>query len=162
MEWILEIALIAMLAATLFHALRLERALGALKRDRAVLEELIAGFDTSTRQAEHSVDRLKTAADGAGRLLARQVEQGQALRSDLQLLGERGDQLADRLDHLIRAGRSIPHLEQAPLRLVLADVAPVAANNQINTPPATGLDEPIPRLRSQAERDLLKALRMAR
>ena len=34
MEWLLEIALVALLAATLFHAVRLERALGVLKRDR--------------------------------------------------------------------------------------------------------------------------------
>ena len=32
MEWLLEIALVALLAATLFHAVRLERALGVLKR----------------------------------------------------------------------------------------------------------------------------------
>ena len=48
MEWVLEIVLVLMLAATLFHALRLERALGVLKRDRTQLEELVAG-SCSTR-----------------------------------------------------------------------------------------------------------------
>jgi len=43
MEWLLEIALIGLLLATMFHAVRLERALGVLKRDRAALEELVAG-----------------------------------------------------------------------------------------------------------------------
>ena len=52
MELILELVLIALLAATLFHAVRLERALGVLKRDRVQLQELIAGFNASTRQAE--------------------------------------------------------------------------------------------------------------
>ena len=46
---LLEVALVLLLAATLFHALRLERALGVLKRDRAVLEDLVAGFNESTR-----------------------------------------------------------------------------------------------------------------
>ena len=41
MEWLLEIALIGLLLATMFHAVRLERALGVLKRDRAALEELV-------------------------------------------------------------------------------------------------------------------------
>ena len=40
MEWIIELILVAMLAATLFHAVRLERALGVLKRDRATLERV--------------------------------------------------------------------------------------------------------------------------
>jgi len=151
MEWLLEVALIGMLAATLFHALRLERALGVLKRDRAALEELVAGFNTSTRQAEHSIDRLRDAADGAGRQLARHVEHAQALRGDLQLLNDRGERLADRLDHLVRAGRAFSPEANGPQRFAAPE--PMPAANQ---------EEPMPRLRSQAERDLLKALRMAR
>ena len=72
MEWILELALVALLAATLFHAVRLERALGVLKRDRVELQELVAGFNTSTRQAELGIERLHSAADGAGQ----QIEEG--------------------------------------------------------------------------------------
>ena len=41
MEWLLEIVLVVLLAATLFQAVRLERALGVLKRDRVALEELV-------------------------------------------------------------------------------------------------------------------------
>ena len=52
MEWILELVLAVLLLATLFQALRLERALGVLKRDRGELESLVAGFNASTRQAE--------------------------------------------------------------------------------------------------------------
>jgi hypothetical protein len=35
LQWLLELLLVGLLLATLFHALRLERALGVLKRDRA-------------------------------------------------------------------------------------------------------------------------------
>ena len=44
MEWLLEIVLVLLLAATLFHAIRLERALGVLKHDRAALQELVCEF----------------------------------------------------------------------------------------------------------------------
>ena len=135
MQWVLEIVLVALLAATLFHAVRLERALGVLKRDRAVLEELVGGFNTSMRQAEAGTDRLRAAADGAGRQLAQQIEAAAALKGDLTLLGERGERLADRLDEQLRSVRPV--------------LAEAAANDT-------------PRQRSQAERDLLKALRMAR
>ena len=49
MEWILEAVLAVLLAATLFHAVRLERALGVLKRDRAALEALVASFNASSQ-----------------------------------------------------------------------------------------------------------------
>jgi hypothetical protein len=134
-QWILEIVLVALLAATLFHAVRLERALGVLKRDRALLEELVSDFNASTRQAEAGIDRLRTAADGAGRQLARQIDAAAGLKDDLTFLSERGERLADRLDEQVR------------------NVRPVLAE-------ATTNDAPRPR--SQAERDLIQALRMAR
>lgn len=154
MAWALELALIALLAATLFHALRLERALGVLKRDRAALEELVASFNTSTRQAEQGIERLRIAADGAGRQLARQVEQAQALRGDLILLTERGERIADRLDQGVRSSRALAPAASPMLVEPLAPPAP--------PPPAANVEDQAPRLRSQAERDLLKALRMAR
>ena len=148
MEWILEIILVVMLAATLFHAVRLERALGVLKRDRATLEALVAGFNASTRQAEMGIERLRATADGAGRQIARQADAATALKDDLAFLMERGERLADRMDALVRAAR--PLAADAPTLPAMP-------------PPAPPLpDQPEPRLRSQAERDLLKALRMAR
>jgi hypothetical protein len=143
MEWILELALIALLAATLFHAVRLERALGVLKRDRVELQELIVDFNASTHHAELGIERLRAAVDGAGQQIARQVDAALSLKDDLTLLIDRGDRLADRLDSLIRAGR--PLASPAPHLTVVADA-----------------DAAEPRVRSQAERDLLKALRMAR
>ena len=143
MEWILEAILVVLLAVTLFHALRLERALGVLKRDRAALEELVASFNASSRHAESGIEKLHAAADGAGRQMARQIDTVTRLKDDLLFLLERGERLADRLDSLVRAGRP---LAAEPLRPLQADNDPAD----------------MPRVRSQAERDLLKALRVAR
>ena len=143
MEWILELALVALLAATLFHAVRLERALGVLKRDRVQLQELITNFNASTRDAEHGIERLHAAVDGGGAQIAHQVDAALSLKDDLSLLIDRGDRLADRLDALVRASR--PLASAPPHLTVVSDAEPAE-----------------PRVRSQAERDLLKALRMAR
>ena len=104
-QFLLEAVLVLLLAATLFHALRLERALGVLKRDRAVLEDLVAGFNESTRAAEAGIDRLRASTDGAGRQIARQIELAQRLRDDLGFLTERGDKLAERLETGVRSAR---------------------------------------------------------
>ena len=140
MEWILELGLSGLLLATLFHALRLERALGVLKRDRTALEALVAGFAASTSQAETSVLRLRQTADGAGQDIVRRIDTATTLKDDIAFLIERGDRLADRLESLVRQTRPI--------------AAPAAAMAETA--------DPEPRARSQAERDLLQALRLAR
>src|SRR5689334_217484 len=105
MEWILDISLLVLLAATLFHAARLERALGVLKRDRAALEGLVAAFNASTRAAEAGIERLHTAADGTGRHIQRQIDTAKTIKDDLTFLVQRGEGLADRLDEAVRAAR---------------------------------------------------------
>jgi len=177
-QWMLELVLILLLAGTLFHAMRLERALGVLKRDRAVLEELVAGFNESTRQAESGIDRLRSAADGAGRQIGKQIEQAQLLRDEIEFLANRSDKLAQRLESAIRSARM---MEDAQPFSSAAAIAPAAASDAaalpfgrleptLGTPPQTaGNDDTtadmavdMGRLRSQAERDLLRALRGGR
>ena len=142
---LLEVALIGLLGATLFHALRLERALGVVRRDRAELEGLLRGFNDSTRQAENGVERLRSAADGAGRHIARQIEAAANLKDDLVALIDRGERLADRMDGLVRANRDA----EPPMRRYPAP--------EPELPESGGT-----RVRSQAERDLLRALRVTR
>ena len=95
MEWFLELTLIVLLAATLFHAIRLERALGVLKRDRAELQEVVNGFNTSTQAAEQGIAQLRQAADGTARSLDRRCETAQAKLEDLGFLIDRAEKIAD-------------------------------------------------------------------
>lgn len=143
-EWLLEFALTGLLAATLFHALRLERALGVLKRDRAALESLVEGFNDSTREAEAGIERLRSAADTTGRDLAGQSSAAASLKDDLSFLIERAERVADRLDAALRAGRAND----------------AAAQRALVRPPAAARAGQ--RAESEAERELMRALRMAR
>ena len=136
MEWTLEIALMVLLAATLVQAIRLERALGVLKRDRASLEALVAGFNVSTNQAESGIQKLRAAADGTGRHIEEQLTKSGSMKDDLIYLTERGDRLADRLERLVRAARPL-------------------TGDRTETPVGTAPGTP-------AERELLHTLRMAR
>ena len=111
----------------------------------------MSGFNASTQTAEQGVARLRAAAEGAGRTLARQIEAAQSLKDDLGFArGAWRGFLADRLDGLVRKARGptpepcIPEFESH------------AAPEQIGGTVAEK------RVRSQAERDLLTALRMAR
>lgn len=165
MDWLLEVVLIGLLGLTLVHAVRLERALGTLRRERGALGDAVAGFDSSTRQAEAGLDRLHSMTHEAAQQVARKIEGAAVLKDDLTFLAERGEHLADRLERLIRTGRTLDPV-RAP--------DPVRASEPIRAPDpvrprepefataASRADTESPRLRSKSERDLLQALRVAR
>jgi chromosome segregation ATPase len=137
MEWTLEFVLVVLLLAMLFHAIRLERALGILRRDRASMEKLVVDFNASTDQAESGIKRLRAAADGAGRQIESQLAKSISLKEDLAFLTDRGERLADKLDALVRDNRPREARPGRPAAMPPTDC-------------------------SQAELDMLQALRMAR
>jgi len=151
MDWLLEIVLIGLLGLTLLHTVRLERALGILRRDRTALGDAVAGFDSSTRQAEAGLGKLHSMTQEAAQQVARKIEGAAVLKDDLAFLAERGEHLADRLEQLIRAGRT---LDPARMR------EPAGVRELASAP--TRADPDPPRPRSKAERDLLQALQVAR
>ncbi len=147
MQWLLEAVLVLLLAATLFHAVRLERALGLLRRDRSALEVLVAGFNDSTRLAEEGAERLRLAAEIAGKQITRQVERANGLKDDLAFLMERAEKLADVLERRVGEAR-----QAQAIRGTGPETQPRS--------PETG--DPGSTVRSKAERDLIRALRLGR
>ena len=129
----LSVVMTVLLVVAIGYLVALNRKLGTLRRDKARLESLAASFGQATLRAEESIGRLKNTAD----TLQERIEKAQALRDDLAFLVDRGTTAADRLEGAIRASRT-----KAP---------PVAAG--------AGDDSIQPR--SEAERELLRAIRSA-
>jgi hypothetical protein len=140
-EWGLQLTLLLLLGAAIPYAIRLERGLSALRRDRGALDGSAQGLAQAAATADATLRRLRAAAEEEIRHLDERAGAAERLRDDLRYLTERAESLADRLDVLVRAARP------------LAAVAPAAP--EPGTP-----DDASPR--SQAERDLMRALRMAR
>jgi hypothetical protein len=138
LEWLLQLVTVLLLAAALPLVLRLERTLAAVRRDRAALEGSAGNLTEATRLAEAASIRLRAAAEGGGRQLAERLAAAEPLRDDLRYLVERAETLADRLETLVRAAR------------------PLAQD------PPTTEEMSAEAGRSQAERALLRALRMGR
>ncbi|MDO9709359.1 DUF6468 domain-containing protein [Paracraurococcus lichenis] len=136
-EWLLQLAVVLLLAVALPLVVRLERALAAVRRDRAALEGSAGNLTEATRLAEAASIRLRAAAEGGGRQLSERLAAVEPLRDDLRYLVERAEGLADRLEALVRAAR------------------PLAQDPPEPAPPAEAG-------RSQAERALLRALRAGR
>ena len=138
-----------LLVATLFHAVRLERALWCAEARPRRWKTLVAGFNASTRAGRVGIERLRAAADGAGRQIKRQIDELDVAEGRPDFLIERGERLADRLEMpgARRRGRSRRGADRA-----LRSQAPPMA-------------ERVPRRGPQCAArpsGLLQALRMAR
>jgi hypothetical protein len=130
LEWSVQIAVIGLLAATLPMAWRLDRMLRALRADRAALEQGATGLGEASRQAESALMRLRATTELAGRQVAERVAGAETIREDLRYLLERAETLADRLEAAVHQAR----------------------------PLAGGTAPAAPSVRSDAERELIRAL----
>ncbi len=151
---IIDLFVAVLLVVTIGYAIVLNKRLGKLRRDEASLEKLAATFGDSTVRAEESIETLKYAAD----MIQDRMDKAQALRDDLAFLIDRGSQAADNLENLVRASRDISSAEPRP--------GPVEVPGSFQEVPlvATPVEEPPPEeeeFKSEAERDLLKAIRTA-
>lgn len=144
LDWGLQLAVLMLLGAAIPFAIRLERALREIRKDRAAMETSAQGLSEAAGAAESAILRLRATAELAGRQVQERVTTAEPLRDDLRFLIERAETLADRLEALVRAGRPLAGHEPPP--------AP-AAQRPVREPPSDAGP-----LRSQAERDLLRAL----
>ena len=139
---VLEILVDGLLVVTISYTVMLNRRLRTMQQDKLALEKLAAKFVDSTMRAEESITRLRSTADE----LKERIERAQSLRDDLAFLTERGGNAADRLETLVREARKETPSEQ-PRK------------------PAKGGERPAPAAddaKTDAERELIKALRAAR
>jgi hypothetical protein len=132
LEWAVQIAVIGLLGATLPMAWRLDRMLRALREDRVALQQGAEGLGEASRQAESALMRLRATTELAGRQVADRIAGAETIREDLRYLVERAESLADRLEVAVQQARP------------LAGAATPAA----------------PAVRSEAERELIRALGM--
>jgi hypothetical protein len=143
LEWALQVTVLVLLGAAIPFAIRLERALREIRKDRSAMEISAQGLSEAAAAAESAIMRLRATAELAGRQVQERVTTAEPLRDDLRFLIERAETLADRLETLVRAGRPMAcHETPAP-----------AATRPAREPPSDAGP-----LRSQAERDLLRAL----
>lgn len=188
---LIDILVAVLLVVTIGYAVRLNKRLGLLRRDKKELEKLATTFADSTIRADESLGRLRTTAD----MMQRQIDSAQALHDDLAYLVDRGEKAADRLEDAVRYSREF---DRRPVQAasstaepvgVDAAAAPVSSKMAVEHIGSTGsvrrapeiadvnegMPRPAPKVersgaeqggnnvsaRTEAERELLKALRSA-
>jgi hypothetical protein len=180
-----EIVVAVLLLVTLGISLVLNRRLGNLRANQEEMRRLIGDFDKALAKARHGMTELKTASATADTAHEERMKQAKTLREELGFMIETADRLADRLAGEASSNRSARQDrtpgERTPMdrvmdRAAMERKAEPVARGQAQTPvtpfppkrPAAGAApagdarnfkiEP----RSEAERELLMALRQAR
>lgn len=158
---VLDVIIALLLAATIAYAIVLNGRLKQLRKNRDDLAKVVAAFNDATTRAEGGIPKLKRAAEEAGTALQERVEKAQSLRDDLAFMIERADAMANRLEGAVRSARGEAKPSPgtaAPLRPNIARQAPPTGS-----PPATVAEaEDLEDERSEAERELLRALQSVR
>ncbi len=142
LELLINLAIIILLIPTIIYVYRLNKNLNLLRQNQDSLARLISSLNEATYKAENSIPKLKSVTEHSSENLQEVIDNAQNLKDDLTFINERADNLADRLENVISAGREMkPTSQQAPI--------PVSSY-----PQEVNEDE-----RSLAEMELLKALR---
>ena len=100
-ELIINIVVICLLVPTIVFAVVLNKRLEILRNSRADLGRLIEAFNDATTRAESGIPRLKQAADSAGAQLKEQIRQAQTLHDDIAVMLERAESVVSKLDSAV-------------------------------------------------------------
>ena len=155
---ILDILLIVLLLATIVYAMVLHRRLGTLRSEKEGLETFLDRMSQATAKADASLKGIRQTAEQAQAMLNDPMSRAQALRDELLFLIERADGSAERLAGATSGKVREEPAAQAPARKPARRAAPAPQPQPQSQPEAAGEDG----ARSQAERDLMNALRNVR
>ena len=150
---VFDIALIAVLAATLGYGFRLNKRLEQVRAGHAEFQALLGKFVAATEQAERGVATLRRAAAESGQDLQSITERAASLREDLTFLVDRAAETADRVEGTISRTRTLA--TTVPPTPAAAEPAPRAAKPALAEIAAASLadeDAPIPTALAAAAR----------
>ena len=155
-ELIINLVIIGLLIPTIIFAYRLNKNLSILRQNQKSLSQLVQSLNEATFKAENSIPKLKSVTKHSSEGLKEVVDSAKTLKDDLTFINERADNLADRLEVMIKDGRNIREEKTQNKTSGILSAKKTSANktNSIEEDTFEISDS-----RSEAELELLKALR---
>lgn len=95
---IIDVVVIALLGATIFYALRLEKKLANMRSAQSALADVIRELNSSAARAEAGIQGLKAAAASSGQTLDEKIKRARSLADEIELLLQSGERLGQRLE----------------------------------------------------------------
>ncbi|WP_135079394.1 DUF6468 domain-containing protein [Terasakiella sp. SH-1] len=164
---ILDMLIAVLLIATIAYAVMLNRRLSDLRKDQSELEKLANQFEDATLRAEESIHKLTGSADQMKRDVQDTLRKAESLRDDLNFLIDRAGSSADKLEETVRNKRpekrpEAPAYSGKKVKDTVTPSEPKPAAAQASTAPVDVVQDDEFKPKSDAERELLKALESVR
>ncbi len=132
---VLDLVLVGLLIAVLFHAIKLSRKLTALRESRKEMDATIRQFFEASAKAELAIKNFQKSATDTSAKLDGDTKRAQLLSDELKLMIDSGNGLAERLETVVEAGRELPGYGTKPgLGPSVADAAPPLTASPANQP----------------------------
>ena len=104
---IVDIGMLALLAATVYLAFRLNINLKHFRESRSEMEGLVNRLTGNIDKAERAIQGMQNAARNAGRELDEIISDAKTLSDELKFMNETGNNLAGRLEKLAERNREL-------------------------------------------------------
>ena len=113
LEFGLNIAMVALLSATVLYCWILNRRIQTLQDSRSELAHLLKQFDRSTRRATEAMNTLRKVSKEAGKNVQSRIEKAQYVLDDLSYMIDRANKVADQMEAGIAIARQREKIEVA-------------------------------------------------
>jgi len=110
---LLDYVIASLLVMTVLYCWKLSRKIALLHASKHELNQFIEDFNQAIERAEHNIVQLKEAGEEADLHLKDHVNKARFLANDLSFLMEKGENTADRLEHLIELSKEHLRPEKA-------------------------------------------------
>ena len=121
-NWLADGLLAMLLSGTLVMAIRLDRGLRVVRRDRAAFEALISSLSAATGSVSSGIQALRNEAERSAEQIERRTRDADKMATDLSFLVEAADRAGARLEQKLQS------LEMAPATAQPGEAPPAAAS----------------------------------
>lgn len=105
--FMMDLAILVLLAGTVFFAFRLNSNLQNFKRSRSEMEGLVNRLASNIERAEKAIAGLQVSARHSGTDLDKKIKESKFLSDELKFMSETGNNLAARLEKLADRNKEI-------------------------------------------------------
>lgn len=107
-NWLADGFLVLLLSGTLVMAIRLDRGLRVVRRDRAAFETLISSLGAATGSVKSGIQALRNEAERAAEEIERRSSDADKMATDLSFLIEAADRAGARLEQRLQSSAAVP------------------------------------------------------
>ncbi len=130
---VLDVVIALLLFVTIVYCWRLSRKLALLHQGKEEMRDFINDFNSAISRADESIAQLKLLSAETDGQLKEDIQKARFLANDLAFLVEKGDNMADELEHFIADARNVaraPSIERQ-VQMRPTTIAPPPTRNPV-------------------------------